>query len=134
MTKDVFEHFDLREFINKKDEQALNTLTFEAVGSLACLVGNVLHPLREHFCCPVIITSGYRSPDYNRKVGGVSNSQHCLGEAVDFYVKGCGLQDVYSYIQNSLPYDQLGINVGKWFIHVSCKPILSENRHQIIHY
>ena len=31
------------------------------------------------------ITSGYRSPEHNEKVGGVPNSSHTLGHAVDIY-------------------------------------------------
>ena len=32
-----------------------------------------------------IITSGYRCPNWNRRVGGVSNSAHLKGQAADFY-------------------------------------------------
>jgi hypothetical protein len=38
---------------------------------------------------PLTITSGYRSPSYNAKVGGAKRSQHQLGKAVD--VSGAGL-------------------------------------------
>ena len=37
---------------------------------------------------PVIITSGYRSPELNRKVGGVATSNHLTGCAVDIRVVG----------------------------------------------
>lgn len=42
--------------------------------------------LNEHYGCKVIvrITSGYRGPKLNAKVGGVSTSQHCTAEAIDF--------------------------------------------------
>ncbi len=35
----------------------------------------------------IVIRSGYRSPRYNRKVGGAAGSQHLYGKAVDIYVK-----------------------------------------------
>lgn len=50
----------------------------------------LMEPLRlllnEHYKCEVIIkiTSGYRGPEVNKKVGGAPTSQHCKGEAVDF--------------------------------------------------
>lgn len=37
---------------------------------------------------PIIVTSGYRPPDINRRVGGASNSQHLYGNAIDIWVDG----------------------------------------------
>ena len=48
----------------------------------------VLHPAREALGRPVIVTSGYRSPEVNARVGGAPNSKHVSGEAVDVRVHG----------------------------------------------
>jgi len=37
---------------------------------------------------PLDVISGYRSPQYNRQVGGASNSQHTHGNAFDINVRG----------------------------------------------
>ena len=37
---------------------------------------------------PIVITSGYRSAELNRKVGGVATSNHLTGCAVDIRVAG----------------------------------------------
>ena len=37
---------------------------------------------------PIIINSGYRSPQLNRKIGGAPNSNHLTGCAVDIRVSG----------------------------------------------
>lgn len=37
---------------------------------------------------PIVITSGYRCPTHNLRVGGVSKSQHLQGKAADIYVNG----------------------------------------------
>jgi uncharacterized protein YcbK (DUF882 family) len=43
---------------------------------------------------PITITSGYRTPYYNYKVGGVKKSQHVQGRAADIKVKGVGARKV----------------------------------------
>ncbi|MFM7791515.1 MAG: D-Ala-D-Ala carboxypeptidase family metallohydrolase, partial [Microcystis panniformis] len=42
-----------------------------------------LEKIRTDYGKPIIITSGYRPEQINRAVGGVSNSQHIRGTAVD---------------------------------------------------
>lgn len=44
--------------------------------------------IRSHYGRPMIITCGVRCPAYNREVGGISNSEHKKGLAVDYYIKG----------------------------------------------
>jgi N-acetylmuramoyl-L-alanine amidase len=44
----------------------------------------VLERFRREVGAPVRLTSTYRSPRYNRAVGGVSNSQHVQFRAIDF--------------------------------------------------
>lgn len=46
----------------------------------------------------ITITSGYRSPTYNRKVGGSSNSRHLEGRAVDVNVWMDGKRVASKYI------------------------------------
>ena len=40
--------------------------------------------LRELYGKPLIVASGYRTPERNKQVGGVKNSSHLLGYAVDW--------------------------------------------------
>lgn len=44
-----------------------------------------LNGLREAWGGPIKITSGYRSPELNKAVGGVKNSVHMKGLAADLY-------------------------------------------------
>jgi len=44
---------------------------------------NNLDVLREHLGFPIIINSAYRSPEYNKSVGGAKNSQHLTASAAD---------------------------------------------------
>ena len=79
-------HFRLAEFVKSSTASARginNTPSPEVVNNLKALCREVLEPLRHHLSCPVVISSGYRSPKLNKLVGGVRTSQHMTGEAAD---------------------------------------------------
>ena len=70
---------------------------------------------------PIIITSGYRSPELNRKIGGSLTSDHVLGYAVDFTHR-LKPSEIIRIISNSdLEYDQLIDEFGRW-VHISFNP------------
>tara|TARA_R110000772_G_scaffold226750_1_gene337456 strand:- start:274 stop:729 length:456 start_codon:yes stop_codon:yes gene_type:complete len=83
-----------------------NTPSMQVIENLQDLVDNVLQPLREKFGA-VIITSGYRSPAVNTKIGGSTTSDHCHGYAADFEVLGMDNRELALYIRNNLKYKQL---------------------------
>lgn len=95
------------------------------------LVDNVLDPIRDKFCAPVIITSGYRCPQVNKLVGGANNSQHMSGCAADFHIKGFTylmMRQVFLNIYDTLEFDQLIYYRSKNIIHVSY--VENGNRHE----
>lgn len=101
------------------------------VRNINLLVDNVLDPVRDKFCTPVIITSGYRCPQVNRLVGGANNSQHMSGCAADFHIKGgtyLTMRQVFLNIYDTLEFDQLIYYRSKNFIHVSY--VENGNRHE----
>lgn len=63
-----------------------NTPSEDIVRNLQYGVDMVLDPLRRMYGKPIVITSGYRSPQLNKKVGGVANSWHTQGNAADIRV------------------------------------------------
>lgn len=95
------------------------------------LVDNVLDPIRDKFCAPVIITSGYRCPQVNKLVGGANNSQHMSGCAADFHIKGFTylmMRQVFLNIYDTIEFDQLIYYRSKNIIHVSY--VENGNRHE----
>ena len=98
--------------------------TEEVVENLRALCLEVLQPLREHLGKPVVVSSGYRCKDLNKKVGGVENSQHLKGEAADIKVRDREeLIDVMRYIMDETDFDQLireKSGTTEW-VHVSHK-------------
>ena len=58
----------------------------EIIANIKALCTEVLEPLRQHIGKPLIISSGYRSPQLNTLVGGMKNSQHMKGQAADLRI------------------------------------------------
>lgn len=87
------------------------------------IVVEVLNDIQRRFDSPVVVTSGYRCEALNRVVGGASNSQHMVGEAVDFFVRGVTLFDVFIYILDNVEYDQVIMYRRKHIIHLSVRPL-----------
>lgn len=54
--------------------------------------------LRAHFGGAVIVTSGVRCQRHNKNVGGVANSRHLTGKAMDFRVAGHSAREVVAYL------------------------------------
>ena len=51
-------------------------------------VAGYLQAARDRFKVPIYINSAYRTPAYNKKIGGASKSYHMQGRAVDHHAKG----------------------------------------------
>ena len=94
--------------------------------------------LREGSEEPIIINSGYRSPEVNRAVGGVPNSNHLTGCAVDIHVTG--LEQLIHYASTLLDisderqedFDELLLErspKGTYWLHFAVRP--SGNRRKV---
>ena len=134
------EHLDLSEIIRSdsaKRNGISNMPTPEHIENFKILATKVFEPIREHFGVPIHISSGYRSVELNRLIKGSSSSQHCKGQAIDIDMdnstNGVTNADVFNYIKDNLPFDQLIWEFGNednpdW-VHVSYVP---EGRKQIL--
>ena len=79
-------HFTLEEFTRSDTAERLhidNTPTEEHVAHLRELVQSILGPLRKAWGSAITISSGYRSPKLNAKIGGAKRSAHATGYAAD---------------------------------------------------
>ena len=85
-------------------------------------LAQALEKVRKVLGVPVLITSGYRSADVNRAVGGSNTSAHCAGLAADFIAPSFGTpQQVAKAIKGAgIAFDQL-IFEGSW-VHMSIDP------------
>ena len=81
-------------------------------------VKNVLQNIRTHFNQPVTINSAYRTPEYNKKIGGATNSYHMKGRAFDIVVKGYTPAEVAQY---ALKINVPGIIQYNTFVHLDSR-------------
>lgn len=111
-----------------------NTPDFYQVSNLCRLCEMVLDPVREKIKRPIIVTSGYRSQELNKAVGGVVASQHVLGCAAD--VVCADMYALEQALKENKAFDQLILeksNNGKsvWY-HVSVPLPNTKPRQQFI--
>ena len=112
-----------------------NNPTPGQVENLKKLCESVLQPIRNHYDAPVIISSGFRSPELCVLIGSSIDSQHAKGQAADLQVSGIDNEALATWIKNNLDFDQLILEFYKkeegphsGWIHVSY--VGKENRKQ----
>lgn len=111
--KQLSAHFKVREFACRDGSDAV---------FVAPRLVMVLESIRTYFGAAVTINSGYRTPQYNAKVGGVAHSQHCYGTAADITVKGQTPEAVAAYARQLMPdWGGVGIYAKKGFTHIDVR-------------
>ena len=125
MTKN-FSYFEMIKSSTADRMGVSNEPTTEHVINLVNLCNFILQPVREEFG-PIRISSGYRSPALNAKIGGSGKSQHCNGEAADFESSRISNPKLAAWIAKNLEFDQLilefydGKNPNCGWVHCSYK-------------
>ena len=113
------EHLELSEVTRSESAKrnGISNMPTEAhIANFKLLAEKIFEPIRTHFRCPIIISSGYRSKELNAAIGGSLTSQHCQGEAIDIDMDGTanGVTNrmVFDYIKDNLNFDQLIYEFG----------------------
>ena len=130
-------NFKLGEFTRSKYPEVYNIPSHEAIANMKRLCV-WLEVLRDKVGHPIVINSGYRSPQLNRKVGGAANSNHLTGCAVDIRTSGyeqaiCYAAILINYAKESVQeFDELLIDKNRYgavWLHFAVRP--KENRHKV---
>jgi uncharacterized protein YcbK (DUF882 family) len=124
-----FKHFGAREFESYfaaqrkgvKNSQPPKRLWKSIVSTL-----RIVDELRESFNKPCRILSSYRSPDYNRAVGGAAMSQHLEFTALDIAIDGVAARLVYERLLQWRKEGKftggLGYYPSSGFVHIDTRP------------
>ena len=132
-------HFRLEEFAKSQTAQRLGIKNKAGSGEIKNLTDvcyGVLEKVRVKYDKPVIVTSGYRSPELCEAIGSKSTSQHTKGEAVDFEVIGVANIQVAYFIEANCDFDQLILEYycpdddQKGWVH--CSFVEGSNRKQVL--
>ena len=132
------EHFVLGEMTKSSSHpEVYNIPTHEAIANLKRVCG-WLEVLRKRNGKPIIINSGYRSPQLNKKIGGVPTSNHLTGCAADIRV--ADMEQLIRYAAILLDYadeshqdfDELLIERNRYgaiWLHFAVRP--KDNRRKV---
>lgn len=74
---------------------------------------------------PITVNSAYRTPEYNRRIGGAAKSQHVEGRALDLRPpKGMALAEFYRRIRHLANHLETLKGIGRYrtFVHVDTRP------------
>lgn len=88
---------------------------------LGCLkpgIVRILKKVERHYGKKVIITSGYRSKSYNRRVRGARNSQHMYCKAADIRVPGVSKHALARYARTIKGIGGVGTYCRSGFVHL----------------
>ena len=132
------EHFVLGEFTKSGSHpEVYNIPSHEAIANLTNL-SKWLEVLRERAGTPIRINSGYRSPQLNKRIGGVPTSNHLTGCAVDIRVENMEQLLRYAVILLDISrdwhqdFDELLIEKNRYgaiWLHFAVRP--KDNRRKV---
>jgi uncharacterized protein YcbK (DUF882 family) len=108
-------NFTLEEFNSKCGRDIPNNV----LPNILQLAKN-LQVLRDAIGKSISITSGYRSPQHNKKIGGAKDSQHVKGMAADIKVSGMTPKEVALVIEGLIEQGKMkqgGIGIYPSWVH-----------------
>ena len=117
-----------------KLSENFNSSEFDCHGS-GCCSETIINPklveyvqqIRDQFGKSITVTSGYRCPTHNKRIGGATGSRHSKGDAADIVVSGVAPKEVAKYAE-SIGIKGIGLyetNADGHFTHIDTRDVKS---------
>ena len=117
-----------------KLSENFSSVEFDCHGS-GCCSETIINPklveyvqkIRDHFGKSITVTSGYRCPVHNKRIGGATGSRHSKGDAADIVVTGVAPREVAKYAE-SIGIKGIGLyetSADGHFTHVDTRDVKS---------
>lgn len=107
----VGQHFKVKEFACKDGSKVVFIDSY---------LVSILDILRNQVGKPVIINSGYRTPEWNKKCDGARYSYHMRGMAADIRINGMSPKGIADKLNKIIP-NECGIIVYKNWVHIDTR-------------
>jgi len=120
LTKEIWDGWALE---NKIKYFRFSEFVKEKGGFIDSDVVRRMERLREYCGFPLIITSGYRSPQKNEEVGGAGGSYHLKGQAVDVSIKGFSPSMLYRLLKGAFIVGFGGIILYPSHLHLDIREV-----------
>ena len=92
------------------------------VGCLKPSLVRILKSVEQHFGKKMVVTSGYRNPERNRRARGAKNSQHMYCAAADIQVPGVSKWELATYLRAMPGRGGVGTYCHTTSVHVDVGP------------
>lgn len=112
----ITEHFHWQEFFCHDGTE----ITPDELRDNCAELADNLEVLRKELGKPIFIISGYRTPEYNKAVGGAEHSMHLEAKAADIMTKYHTPREIHNAIRKLIKEKKMkngGLGLYKTFVH-----------------